>query len=121
MPQPARVLLGGWRKSHKQGRSLRSLLLGFCKDGKLVFAGKARARLSLKFSHDGDAVEKDRALRSSLHRCPARLSPWLTLGRAPLVAEIAYGNWTADGVMRHPKHLGLREDRRAREVRLERG
>jgi bifunctional non-homologous end joining protein LigD len=38
-----------------------------------------------------------------------------------LVAEIAYGNWTTDGVMRHPKLLGLREDKRAREVRLERG
>ena len=36
-----------------------------------------------------------------------------------LVAEIAYGNWTSDQVMRHPKFLGLREDKPAPEVRLE--
>jgi bifunctional non-homologous end joining protein LigD len=37
-----------------------------------------------------------------------------------LVAEIAYGNWTTDGVMRHPKFLGLREDKPAGKVQLER-
>ena len=36
-----------------------------------------------------------------------------------LVAEIAYSNWTTDNVMRHPKFLGLREDKPAPEVKLE--
>jgi bifunctional non-homologous end joining protein LigD len=36
-----------------------------------------------------------------------------------LVAEIAYSNWTTDGVMRHPKFLGLREDKPVQELRLE--
>jgi bifunctional non-homologous end joining protein LigD len=36
-----------------------------------------------------------------------------------LVAEIAYGNWTTDGVMRHPEFLGLREEKPAREVKRE--
>jgi hypothetical protein len=33
------------------------------------------------------------------------------------VAEIVYGNWTTDGVMRHPKFLSLREGKAARDVR----
>jgi bifunctional non-homologous end joining protein LigD len=33
--------------------------------------------------------------------------------------SIAYGNWTTDGIMRHPKFLGLREDKPAWEVKRE--
>jgi bifunctional non-homologous end joining protein LigD len=36
------------------------------------------------------------------------------------VAEIAYSNWTTDGVMRHPKFVALRGDKPAKEVRLDR-
>jgi bifunctional non-homologous end joining protein LigD len=32
------------------------------------------------------------------------------------VAEIAFGEWTRDGRLRHPRYLGLREDKPAREV-----
>jgi bifunctional non-homologous end joining protein LigD len=33
-----------------------------------------------------------------------------------LVAEVKFTEWTADGEMRHPAFLGLREDKRAEEV-----
>ena len=33
-----------------------------------------------------------------------------------LVAEVRYGNWTADKVLRHAAFVGLREDKRAAEV-----
>ena len=43
------MVIGGWRDSDKQGRSLRSLLLGYYyRAGKLVFAGKAGTGFSLK-------------------------------------------------------------------------
>jgi bifunctional non-homologous end joining protein LigD len=37
-----------------------------------------------------------------------------------LVAEISYGEWTADGRLRHPVFLGLREDKSAAQVVAER-
>jgi bifunctional non-homologous end joining protein LigD len=37
-----------------------------------------------------------------------------------LVAEVAFTEWTADGRVRHPSFVGLREDKPAREVRRER-
>jgi bifunctional non-homologous end joining protein LigD len=37
-----------------------------------------------------------------------------------LVVEITYATWTADGLLRHTVYQGLREDKPAREVRLER-
>jgi bifunctional non-homologous end joining protein LigD len=36
--------------------------------------------------------------------------------RPDLVAEIAFTEWTRDGRLRHPSFLGLREDKRARDV-----
>lgn len=40
--------------------------------------------------------------------------------RPELVAEIRFTEWTADGKLRHPTFLGLREDKSARDVRRER-
>jgi bifunctional non-homologous end joining protein LigD len=36
-----------------------------------------------------------------------------------LVAEITYLTWTADNLLRHTVYAGLREDKRAEEVRRE--
>jgi ATP-dependent DNA ligase len=33
-----------------------------------------------------------------------------------LVAQIAFSEWTRDGRLRHPRYLGLRDDKRPREV-----
>ena len=34
-----------------------------------------------------------------------------------LVAQIKFTEWTADGKLRHPVYLGLRDDKKPREVR----
>jgi len=39
---------------------------------------------------------------------------------AGLVAQVGFSEWTRDGRLRHPRFLGLREDKRAREVVRER-
>ena len=36
-----------------------------------------------------------------------------------LVAEVKFTEWTSGGEMRHPVFLGLREDKRAEDVVLE--
>ena len=47
------MVIGGWQDSDKQGRSLRSLLLGYYdRAGKLVFAGKAGTGFSLKLGRE---------------------------------------------------------------------
>jgi bifunctional non-homologous end joining protein LigD len=63
-----------------------------------------------------------------LHRvqptCPFPLLPptnepatWV---RPDLVVDVEYGGWTADGLLRFPVYKGLRDDKMAREVKLER-
>jgi bifunctional non-homologous end joining protein LigD len=43
----------------------------------------------------------------------ARRARW---AEPELVAQIAFTEWTPDGRLRHPRYLGLRADKPAREV-----
>jgi bifunctional non-homologous end joining protein LigD len=47
---------------------------------------------------------------------PAGEVQWVT---PKLVAQIGFGEWTEAGLLRHPRYLGLRDDKGAREVRRE--
>ena len=62
---------------------------------------------------------------SPLHRRTSPFAPgpvpageirWVT---PKLVAQIGFGEWTEAGLLRHPRYLGLRDDKAAREVRRE--
>jgi bifunctional non-homologous end joining protein LigD len=46
-------------------------------------------------------------------RAITRHARWV---RPELVIEVAFGEWTADGVLRHPSHLGRRLDKAPDEV-----
>lgn len=46
-------------------------------------------------------------------RTVSRLAHWV---RPEVVVEVAYGEWTAEGVLRHPSHLGRRLDKDPAEV-----
>jgi bifunctional non-homologous end joining protein LigD len=51
-------------------------------------------------------------------RPPANERPhWV---RPELVAEVRFSEWTADGLLRQPVYLGLRDDKKPKEVRRER-
>jgi bifunctional non-homologous end joining protein LigD len=99
-------VIGGWMESDKAGRALRSPLLGYYERGKLVFAGKAGT--GLKTGYD---------LVARLRKLKQRGAHW---AEPRLVAEVAFTTWTADHLLRHPSFEGLREDKSAREVKLER-
>ena len=45
-------VIGGWMRSEKPGRELRSRLLGYYQGGKLVFAGKAGTGFGLAAGHE---------------------------------------------------------------------
>ena len=48
---------------------------------------------------------------------PGRDTTWV---QPRLVAQIAFTEWTRDGRLRHPRYLGLRDDKPARDVVRER-
>lgn len=108
----------GWTPSNK-GREFRSLLLGTHQDGKLRYAGKVGTGFSAALRKDLMArmapLEQHKPSVSA-PRAEVRGACWI---KPKLVAEIAFTEFTGEGVLRHSSFLGLRGDKAAQAVVLE--
>jgi bifunctional non-homologous end joining protein LigD len=106
----------GWSESDKKGRGFRALLLGLNEGGKLRYAGKVGTGFSTSVLHDLrrrlDEIATEKA-PAPVPRAEARGAHWV---EPELVAEIAFAEFTADNVVRHASFLGLRGDKKAKEV-----
>jgi bifunctional non-homologous end joining protein LigD len=109
------LVIGGWTAPKGSRQRLGALLVGYWDGDELRYAGKVgtgfdTATLQLL----GDELEK-RERRDppfSRDRLP-RAARW---AEPELVAQIGFTEWTRDGKLRHPRYLGLRTDKPAREV-----
>jgi bifunctional non-homologous end joining protein LigD len=115
-------VIGGRQDSDKQGRSLKSLLLGYYdRAGKLVFAGKAGTGFSLQLGRQlVDRLRKIERPDPPFAEVPRDYRGGSRWAEPRLVAEVAFSNWTSDHVLRHPSFETLREDKPASTVKLER-
>ena len=109
----------GWTPSDKKGRGFRSLLLGVHEGGELRYAGKVGTGFNTQLLHS--LSERMRKLEIakptvSVPRADARTAHWV---KPQLVAEIAFAEFTADNVVRHASFLGLRGDKPAKAVVVE--
>lgn len=116
-------VIGGFTPPAGSRVGFGALLLGYYDAGQLRYAG----RVGTGFS---DALLGDLAKR--LKQDEQKESPFVDLqgrtGQArgvhwvkpKLVAQVAFGEWTRDGHLRHPAFLGLREDKPAEQVTRER-
>ncbi|SNS74641.1 ATP-dependent DNA ligase LigD phosphoesterase module /ATP-dependent DNA ligase LigD polymerase module [Sphingomonas laterariae] len=110
----------GWSKSRARGRPFASLLLAQHEGRTLRYKGKVGTGF--------DAAAMDELARAmaplAVDEAPADVPPTDARGAswiAPkLVAEIAFAEFTADGRVRHGSFLGLRADKKPREVKPER-
>jgi bifunctional non-homologous end joining protein LigD len=86
--------------------------------GELVFAGKVgtgfndRTLRQLRARMDKLEVDKP-AFKNPPRGAEARRSHWL---KPRLVGEVAFTEWTREGILRHPTFQGLREDKSPREI-----
>lgn len=109
----------GWQASDKR-RGFRSLHLGVHEGDKLRYVGKVGTGFDTATLESlSEQMGKLELARPALDvpRTALRGSTWI---KPELVAEIAYTEFTSDGVLRHPSFLGLREDKKAKQVVLER-
>jgi bifunctional non-homologous end joining protein LigD len=106
----------GWTPSDKKGRGFRSLLLGVNEDGRLRYVGKVGTGFSMQLIHDllarMEKIEVEKA-PTAVPRPDARGAHWV---KPQLVCEVAFTEFTSEGVVRHPSFLGLRADKKAKEV-----
>ena len=112
-------VIGGFTPPQGARERLGALLVGYYEGDKLRYAGKV-------------GTGYDRATLETLHKrltpirrarppfAPGPLPSGSVTWVAPrLVAEVGFSEWTTAGLLRHPRFLGLREDKAATEVRKE--
>src|SRR5438309_2129936 len=105
----------GWSESDKR-LGFRSLLLAAKEKGKLAYVGKVGTGFSAKLIDD--LMERMRPL--GVEKAPVEVpradrkgAHWV---KPQLVAEIAFTEFTDDGILRHPSFIALREDKPAKDV-----
>jgi bifunctional non-homologous end joining protein LigD len=109
------LVIGGYTAPKGSRTDLGALLLGYHERGRLRYAGK----VGTGFTH---ATLRDLAGRlGPLHRDTSPFADAIrergaTWVEPRLVAQIGFSEWTRDGRLRHPRFLGLREDKAADEV-----
>jgi len=110
-------VIAGYTLSDK-GIPFSSLILGFYDKGKLIYAGRAGTgytnamRVDLKKKLDRIAVDK-RPFAQIPNDPGLRRAVWT---EPKLVGEVAFTEWTDEGIIRHPSFQGLREDKKPQEV-----
>ena len=106
----------GWSPSDSKARALRSLFLAVHDQGRLRYAGKVGTGFTMATLHDLlarlQALEVKKAA-VEVPRSESRGAHWV---KPQLVAEVAFAEFTAEGVIRHASFLGLREDKPTREI-----
>ena len=108
------LVIGGWLPG-EGGRSgrLGALLVGYYEGDRLRFAGRVGtgftdrelARLGRLL---GELATDESPFDEPPPRPVVRLARWV---RPELVAQVQFGEWTSEGILRHPSYLGLRNDK----------
>jgi DNA ligase D-like protein (predicted ligase) len=110
------LVIGGFTEPHGTRIEFGALLVGyFDGDGQLRYAGKV-----------GTGFDRPllRSLGERMRALEQDASPFaddvrergVTWVKPELVAQIGFSEWTRDGRLRHPRFLGLREDKPAAQV-----
>jgi bifunctional non-homologous end joining protein LigD len=116
-------VVGGFTDPQRSSVGFGALLIGYYSDDgqRLIYAGKVgtgytcevllnlRARLDTLEQYASPFDAGDLPHGSQVH--------WV---RPQLVAEITFGEWTQNGLLRQPRFEGLRTDKMPRECRRER-
>ena len=110
------LVVGGYTDPKGSRVELGALLVGYFEDGRLSYAGKVGTGFDRETLRDlsrrlrplrrGGSPFADAELRE-------RGVHWV---EPELVVQVGFSEWTRDGRLRHPRFLGVREDKDAREV-----
>ncbi|MDI2124681.1 non-homologous end-joining DNA ligase [Yinghuangia seranimata] len=103
-------VVGGFTEPAGSRAGFGALLVGHYQDGRLRYAGKVGT------GYDGRTLTELRARLDALRqddspfadRIQERQARWV---RPELVAQVGFSEWTRAGRLRHPRFLGLRDDK----------
>jgi bifunctional non-homologous end joining protein LigD len=115
------LVIGGFTDPQGARRGLGALLVGYFDRSKgepdFVFAGKVGTGFDNKMLVDLraklDAIELEKPPFTKAVGLPRIRAHWV---RPTIVVQVAFAEWTVHGKLRHPRLLGIRIDKSAREV-----
>jgi DNA ligase D-like protein (predicted ligase) len=109
------LVIGGWTDPDGARTGFGALLVGYHDSGGLRYAGKVGTGFDRHVLED--LTSRMRALDAAeapfVDPVRGRGVHWV---RPELVAQIGFTEWTRDGRLRHPRYLGLREDKAPEDV-----
>jgi len=112
-------VIGGFTEPHGERIGFGALLLGFYRDGNLVYAGKVGT------GFDDETLQD---VRDRLTEIERKTSPYdqgdpetdgVHFVTPQMVCEVRFTEWTKDDKLRHPRYKGLRRDKDPEDVHKE--
>jgi bifunctional non-homologous end joining protein LigD len=115
--QGQELVIGGHTAPRGSRSDFGALMVGYYEGEDLRYAGKVGTGFDQATLHDLGEQLRALARKDSPFADPAQIRErnvsWVN---PTLVAEIGFSEWTSAGRLRHPRFLGLRDDKPAREV-----
>jgi DNA ligase D-like protein (predicted ligase) len=111
------LVIGGFTAPKGSRTEFGALLLGYYDGGAFRYAGKVGTGFDHEMLRDLGARMREIARDDPPFADAASIrARGITWTEPKLVAQVAFTDWTRAGRLRHPRFLGLRDDKAAREV-----
>jgi bifunctional non-homologous end joining protein LigD len=111
------LVVGGFTDPQGKRVGLGALLVGYFEGDDFVFAGKIGTgfdtKLLLELRTQLDRLEIPKTPFTKAVGLPRLRAHWV---RPEIVVQVGFIEWTVHGKLRHPRLLGLRNDKAARDV-----
>jgi bifunctional non-homologous end joining protein LigD len=110
------LVIGGFTAPKGSRTDFGALLVGYNENGALRYAGKVGTGFGQATLTELGARLRELEQDGSAFAPFKPIPPGTRWVRPELVAQIAFSEWTRDGRLRHPRFLGLRDDKPAGDV-----
>jgi bifunctional non-homologous end joining protein LigD len=111
------LVIGGFTAPRGSRTEFGALLLGYYDGDRLRYAGKVGTGFDTETLQAIGAQLRERAVERAPFAEPGSIKePSVTWVRPELVAQVGFTEWTGAGRLRHPRFLGLRDDKPAANV-----
>ncbi len=115
------LVIGGYTAPRGSRAEFGALLLGYYDRGELRYAGKVGTGFDETTLRTlGEQLRQLRRARAPFADAATIRERGVTWVEPQFVAQVGFTEWTSHGRLRHPRFLGLRDDKSAREVVRER-